>query len=164
MQCDVIRLGVMSTVERGQGYVRTERGQIHARNRRGRLRNKLDEAKDKAKLRWGATKQAHYDPTETGPAERTARKTGSATLARAGQRVDVVGAVLSLIIVAVIAYVGLDVIAEVETNTDVEGNSNLSNASKDLDSGVEGAFSLLGVVFLVILLAVIIGLFLGLRR
>lgn len=97
------------------------------------------------------------------PTEQLAEKTGSATLARAGQRVDVVGAVLSLIIVSVIAYVGLDVIAEVESNTDVSGNSNLSNASTDLDSGVEGAFSLMGVVFLVLLLSVIIGLFLGLR-
>lgn len=98
------------------------------------------------------------------PAETLAKKTGSAMLARAGQRVDVVGAVLSLIIVSVIAYVGLDVVAEVESNTDVSGNSDLTNASNSLDSGVEGAFSLMGVVFLVILLSVIIGLFLGLRR
>lgn len=120
--------------------------------------------KRKAKTRYGATKRAYLDPTDTGPTERLAAKTGSDRLARAGQRVDVVGAVLSLIIVAVIAYVGLDVVSEVETNTDTSSNSNLSNASDSLDSGVEGAFSLMGVVFLVILLSVIIGLFLGLRR
>lgn len=102
-------------------------------------------------------------PFSSRPAERMAERTGSATLARAGQRVDVVGAVLSLIIVAVIAYVGLDVIGEVESSTDVSGSSDLQNASTDLDNGIESAFGLMGVVFLVILLSVVIGLFLGLR-
>lgn len=104
------------------------------------------------------------------PAERLGKATGSEMLARAGQRVDVVGAVLSLIIVSVIAYVGLDVVAEIEANTDIatednnpENRSALGNASNSLDGGVDGAFSLMGVVFLVILLSVIIGLFLGLR-
>jgi len=102
-------------------------------------------------------------PFSSRPAQRLAEKTGSATLARAGQRVDVVGAVLSLIIVTVIAYVGLDVIGEVDQSTDVSGSTELQNASQDLDSGVESAFGLMGVVFLVILLSVVIGLFLGLR-
>jgi hypothetical protein len=105
------------------------------------------------------------------PAERLGRATGSSLVARAGQRVDVVGAVLTLVIVAVIAYVGLDVVGEVEDSTSISGKDNdpqnrseLANASVSLDQGLEGAFGIMGVVFLVILLAVIIGLFVGLRQ
>jgi hypothetical protein len=105
----------------------------------------LEQTKETAK------DMADYDPDATG-------------LARAGQSVDIVGTVLALIVVGVISYVGLMVMSETQSSTELESGSEFNNASGDLTSGVATAFGLMEVVFIVLLLSVIIGVLVGLRR
>jgi hypothetical protein len=88
---------------------------------------------------------------------------GASSLARAGQNVDIVGAAITLVVVAVVSYVGLQAISSTEDATSLDSGSTLSNASDSLDTGVESAFGLMEVVFIVLLLSVIIALLIGLR-
>jgi hypothetical protein len=84
---------------------------------------------------------------------------------RAGQMGrDVVGAVLTITLAAVIGYVGLVIMSDTEDAAEFTNNSNFDNASGDLTGGIETSFGLLEVVFLVIMLVVIIGALVQVRR
>jgi len=84
-------------------------------------------------------------------------------LARAGQNVDLVGLAIALVVVGVVMYVGLNVMSTTEQSTELEQNSEFGNASADLTGGISDAYSLSGILFLVLILTGVVGLLLGLR-
>jgi hypothetical protein len=83
---------------------------------------------------------------------------------RAGQQGGLVGTVLGITIAAVVAYVGISVMSKTEETTDYSDGSAFDNASDSVTSGVESGMSLLEVVFIVLLLSLIVGALVGLRR
>lgn len=105
---------------------------------------------------------------------RARRKAGpvnaDSRIARLGQNVDVVGVLLTIVVAAVVGYVGLIVGSETEDATDFDtsqdaGNqTEFENASESLTGGIETSFSLVEVVFITLMLALIIGTLVGLRR
>ncbi|PSQ93560.1 MAG: hypothetical protein BRD52_00985 [Bacteroidetes bacterium SW_4_67_19] len=93
------------------------------------------------------------------------RETGDGgLLVRAGQSVDLVGVMLTITVAAVVGYVGLSVMSTTEDTADFTSGSAFDNASTSLTSGIESAFSLAEVVFIVLLLGVIITILVTLRR
>jgi hypothetical protein len=90
-----------------------------------------------------------------------------ATTARtlvAGQDRDLIGTMLTVIIAAVIGFAGLVVMSRTESTTSFESNSAFDNSSQSLSGGVETFFSMVEVVFIAIVLSLIIGALLFLRR
>jgi len=83
---------------------------------------------------------------------------------RAGQQGGLVGTVLGITIAAVVAYVGITVMSKTESTAEYNDGSAFDNASGSVTSGVEGAMGLLEVVFIVLLLSLIVGALVGLRR
>jgi hypothetical protein len=77
---------------------------------------------------------------------------------------DLVGVMLVIVIAATVGYVGLNVLSTTEQATDVQDGSRFDNASSSLTTGVESAFSLAEVVFIVLFLGIIITVLVGLRR
>ena len=84
-------------------------------------------------------------------------------VARAGQNVDLVGLAIALVVVGVVMYVGLNVMSTTEQSTELDNSSEFSNASEDLTGGIADAYSLSGILFLVLILTGVVGLLLGLR-
>jgi len=85
-------------------------------------------------------------------------------MARAGQSADLVGVMLTVTVAAVIGYIGLQVMSTTEQSSEFQQGSEFDNASQSLTAGVESAFSLAEVVFIVLLLGVIITVLVTLRR
>lgn len=105
-------------------------------------------------IKWQAK---HRAPQKT-------RDWGDGPVAKVGQSVDVVGVMLTIVVAAVVGYVGLVVMSDTEDTTSFTSNSAFDNASTNLTSGVETSFSLIEVVFITLMLALIIGTLVGLRR
>jgi hypothetical protein len=84
-----------------------------------------------------------YDPSAAG-------------LKRAGQGGRVIQVVITLVITAVIAYIGLIILADVEKTGDFAANSTFSNSSTALMSGIESVYGLMPVVFIALFVGVII--------
>lgn len=88
---------------------------------------------------------------------------------RAGQNVDLVGLAIALVVVGVVMYVGLNVMSTTEqsagldTSADPGNRTQFENASVDLTGGISDAYSLSGILFLVLILTGVVGLLLGLR-
>jgi hypothetical protein len=82
----------------------------------------------------------------------------------AGQQGGLVGTVLGITIAAVVAYVGITVMSKTEETGDYTEGSSFDNASESVTQGVESGMSLLEVVFIVLLLSLIVGALVGLRR
>lgn len=89
---------------------------------------------------------------------------------RAGQsRMDLPGVMILLVIAAVVGFVGLQVLSTVISTTALEANETageydpLYNASESLQTAVNDAWGLVGVAFIVVILAVIIIYLYGLR-
>jgi hypothetical protein len=93
------------------------------------------------------------------------------TIRRAGQQGGLVGTVLGITIAAVVAYVGLQVANKTRDAGGISGEgvdagnqTAFQNSSESLTSGLESGMSLLEVVFIVLLLSLIVGALVGLRR
>jgi len=95
---------------------------------------------------------------------------GDGLMARAGQSADIVGVMITITIAAVIGYIGLQVASTTEnsagfdTSKDPANRTAFENSSQNLTAGLESAFSLAEVVFIVLLLGVIIAVLVTLRR
>jgi len=91
---------------------------------------------------------------------------------RAQMRQDLPGAMIVLVIAGVIGFVGLEVLSTVIDTTALQGNNSdpnvtndpLYNASESLQGSVNDAWGLVGVAFIVVVLAVIIVYLYGLRN
>lgn len=84
-------------------------------------------------------------------------------IASFGQNVNLVGVVLSLVVVGVIALVGVLVMSTVSESTSLDNNSSFYSGQQDIIDGLNSAFGLMEVVFIVLLLSAIIALLIGLR-
>jgi len=88
-----------------------------------------------------------------------------------GGRMDLPGVMIVLVIAGVIGFVGLQVMSTVIETTALQGNNSdpnvtndpLYNASQSLETSVNDAWGLVGVAFIVVILAVIIVYLYGLR-
>jgi hypothetical protein len=78
-------------------------------------------------------------------------------------RMDLPSVMIVLVIAGVVGFVGLQVMSTVINTTDLQSGDPLYNASSDLESSIGDAWSLVGVAFIVVILAVIIVYLYGLR-
>lgn len=76
---------------------------------------------------------------------------------------DLPGVMLVLVIAGVIGFVGLQVMSTVIDTTGLASGDPLYNASENLTTSVNDAWGLIGVAFIVVILAVIIVYLYGLR-
>lgn len=76
---------------------------------------------------------------------------------------DLPGVLIVLVISGVVGFVGLTVMSQVIETTGLTSNDSLYNASESLETAIDDAFGLIGVAFLVIVLAVIMVYLYGLR-
>jgi hypothetical protein len=82
---------------------------------------------------------------------------------RGQMRQDLPGVMIILVIAGVVGFVGLDVMSTVIDTTALASGDPLYNASEDLQNAVNDAWGLVGVAFIVVILAVIIVYLYGLR-
>ena len=78
-------------------------------------------------------------------------------------RMDLPGVMIVLVIAGVVGFVGVQVMSTVIETTNLESGDPLYNASNDLEEAVSDAWGLIGVAFIVVILAVIIVYLYGLR-
>lgn len=76
---------------------------------------------------------------------------------------DLPGAMILLVVAGVIGFVGLQVMSTVIETTALGENDSLYNASESLITSVNDAWGLVGVAFIVVILAVVIVYLYGLR-
>lgn len=81
----------------------------------------------------------------------------------AQSRMDLPGVMILLVIAAVVGFVGLQVMSTVIGTTGLASDDPLYNASEALETAVNDAWGLVGVAFIVVILAVIIIYLYGLR-
>jgi len=72
-----------------------------------------------------------------------------------------VTAVMTLILVGAILFVGLAVMDGVADSTGLESGDTFYNASTDVTSGVESAFGMSGTLMIIIIAAAVIGAIVG---
>lgn len=80
-----------------------------------------------------------------------------------GGRMDLPGVMIVLVIAGVVGFVGLQVMSTVIDTTALNSSDPLYNASQSLQDSVNDAWGLVGVAFIVVILAVIIVYLYGLR-
>jgi len=80
-----------------------------------------------------------------------------------GGGMDLPGVMIVLVIAGVVGFVGLQVMSTVISTTSISSGEPLNNASDSLVGAVNDAWGLVGVAFIVIILAVIIVYLYGLR-
>jgi len=80
-----------------------------------------------------------------------------------GGRMDLPGVMIVLVIAGVVGFVGLQVMSTVIDTTSLTSSDPLYNASQSLQTSVNDAWGLVGVAFIVVILAVIIVYLYGLR-
>lgn len=80
-----------------------------------------------------------------------------------GGRMDLPGVMIILVIAGVVGFIGLQVMSTVIDTTALASGDPLYNASTSLQSSVNDAWGLVGVAFIVVILAVIIVYLYGLR-
>lgn len=83
--------------------------------------------------------------------------------AQMGGRMDLPGVMIILVIAGVVGFVGLQVMSTVIDTTQLSESDPLYNASESLQVSVNDAWGLIGVAFIVVILAVIIVYLYGLR-
>jgi len=71
-----------------------------------------------------------------------------------------INAVLALVVVGVMLYIGLQIMQGVDDSSNIESGDTFYNASTDVTTGVETSFSLSGTMMLVIIAGAIISLLL----
>lgn len=152
----------------------TERGQVHTAGPLDKAKHKLGKAKEgvKREALTHATRVAMSDNIvdfsrmQVDDARELNDQRWSddgGRLAKFGQNVDLVGLAIALVVVGVVMYVGLNVMSTTESSTELDNDSEFSNASSDLTSGIADSYSLSGILFLVLILTGVVGLLLGLR-
>jgi len=82
---------------------------------------------------------------------------------RGQMRQDLPGVMIVLVIAGVVGFVGLEVMSTVIDTTQLTSGDPLYNASESLQTSVNDAWGLVGVAFIVVILAVIIVYLYGLR-
>lgn len=80
-----------------------------------------------------------------------------------GGRMDLPGVMIVLVIAGVVGFVGLQVMSTVIDTTSLQSGDPLYNASESLETSINDAWGLVGVAFIVVILAVIIVYLYGLR-
>ena len=152
----------------------TERGQVHTTGPIDKAKHKLNQAKEGIKreaLTHGARVAMSDDAADFVQMQMDdARELNDqrwdddgGRVAKFGQNVDLVGLAIALVVVGVVMYVGLNVMSTTEQSTQLDNNSEFNNASQDLTGGIADAYSLSGILFLVLILTGVVGLLLGLR-
>ena len=81
--------------------------------------------------------------------------------AQGGQ--DLVGVSILLIVAGTVLFVGIQVMSQVIEQTSLSEGEPMYNASQSVQDGLNNAFGLFGVVFIVVILSVIIVYLYGLR-
>ena len=76
---------------------------------------------------------------------------------------DLPGVIIVLVVAGVIGFIGLQVMSTVIEQTGLEEGGELYNASVALEQAIEDSWGLLGVAFIVVILAVIVVYLYGLR-
>jgi hypothetical protein len=76
---------------------------------------------------------------------------------------DLPGAMILLVVAGVIGFVGLQVMSTVIDTSSLQSGDPLYNASEALETSVNDAWGLVGVAFIVVILAVVIVYLYGLR-
>jgi len=82
---------------------------------------------------------------------------------RAQSQMDLPGVMIVLVIAGVVGFVGLQVMSTVIDTTQLDSSDPLYNASQSLETSINDAWGLVGVAFIVVILAVIIVYLYGLR-
>jgi uncharacterized protein (UPF0333 family) len=90
-------------------------------------------------------------------------KLGMDNRAQMGRGMDLPGVLIVLVIAGTVGFVGIDVMSTVIDTTALASGDPLYNASTSLESSVNDAWGLVGVAFIVVILAVIIVYLYGLR-
>jgi len=76
---------------------------------------------------------------------------------------DLPGVAIVLVVAGVVLFVGIQVMSQVIDQTSLASDDPLYNASQDIQSGLNNAFGLFGVAFLVVVLSVIVVYLYGLQ-
>lgn len=82
---------------------------------------------------------------------------------RAQTRQDLPGVMIVLVVAGVVGFVGINVMSTVIETTSLNSSDPLYNASQDLQTSITDAWGLVGVAFIVVILAVIVVYLYGLR-
>ena len=78
-------------------------------------------------------------------------------------RQDLPGVMIVLVIAGVVGFVGLNVMSNVISTTNLASGDPLYTAQQDLQSSINNAWAMIGVAFIVVILSVIIVYLYGLR-
>lgn len=84
--------------------------------------------------------------------------------AQMGGGMDLPGVMILLVVAGVVGFIGLQVMSTVIETTSLQTGDPLYNASQSLQTSVNDAWGLIGVAFIVVILAVIIVYLYGVRR
>lgn len=84
--------------------------------------------------------------------------------AQMGGGMDLPGVMILLVVAGVVGFIGLQVMSTVIETTSLQSGDPLYNASQSLQTSVNDAWGLIGVAFIVVILAVIIVYLYGVRR
>lgn len=87
----------------------------------------------------------------------------SGSRAQSGVR-RLVPAILVIVVAAVVAFIGVDVISEVDDSIEVTTGSDFDNSTNSVSSGFTSAMDLIEVVFIVIMASVILAVLGGVMR
>lgn len=74
----------------------------------------------------------------------------------AGQSRGLVGVMITLVTAGIVAFVGIDAMSQTREQTALSQGDAFYNASQDVTQGVDSAFGMIGIVFLVLILSVVI--------
>lgn len=80
-----------------------------------------------------------------------------------GGSMDLPGAMILLVVAGVVGFVGLQVMSTVISTTGLQSGDPLYNASESLEQSINSAWGLVGVAFIVVILAIIVVYLYGLR-
>jgi hypothetical protein len=80
-----------------------------------------------------------------------------------GGSMDLAGVLILLVVAGTVGFVGLQVMSTVITTTGLQQGDPLYNSSESLQQSINSAWGLVGVAFIVVILAVIVVYLYGLR-
>jgi hypothetical protein len=82
---------------------------------------------------------------------------------RLKQRIDMMGTMLGIVVTAIVGFVGLAAMTTTNDATNITSSSPFYDSQQALVGGVNSAYSLLEVAFIVAILALVIAALVGLR-
>lgn len=74
----------------------------------------------------------------------------------AGQNRGLVAVMITLVTAGIVAFVGINAMSQTQEQTALQSGDPFYNASQDVTAGINSAFGMLGIVFLVLILSVVI--------